>query len=180
VGKLALALPQEPDSARRAFVASQLPLKAWPEKPVLICAVNAETGERRVFDKNSGVDLLDAVMASGAVAGIWPPVLIAGQPYMDGGFYSTESADLAAGFERVLVLALRAARPPLSVVSLEAAVEKLRSSGARVEVVHPDKATESAIAFAGGILNPAVRAPAVKAGREQGRRLATELRAFWA
>ena len=180
VGKLALARPQESAAARREFVASQLPIHAWPDKGVLISAVNAETGERRVFDKNSGVDLIDAVVASGAVAGVWPPVLIDGQPYMDGGFYATENADIAVGLDRVLILALRAGNPPMSVVLLESALDTLRGNGATVEVVHPDSATESVIAAAGSLLNPTVRVPAAKAGRAQGRRIATKhLLAFW-
>jgi NTE family protein len=93
---------------------------------------------------------MDAVMASGAVPGVWPPVLTGGRPYIDGGFYATENADLALGFERVLILALRADNPPTSVVSLESALETLRGNGVTVEAVHPDSATESAIAAAGG------------------------------
>jgi NTE family protein len=147
---------------------------------MLIGAVNAATGERRVFDRNSGICLIDVATASGAVPGVWPPVLFQGDHYMDGGFYSTENADFAVGFDRVLILALRAGNPPLSVTSLDSAVEELHSRGSMVEVIHPDKATESALAAAGSLLNPKVREPAASAGRSQGQRIATEsLRAFW-
>lgn len=180
VGRLALSRSEGSSAARRESIVSQLPIHSWPDKKMLIGAVNAETGERRVFDKESGVNLIDAVTASGAVAGIWPPVLIDGHPYMDGGFYSTENADLAAGCGRVLILALRAGVPPLSLVSLDSALEKLRSRGAMVEVIHPDSASESAFAAAGGLLNPAVREPAATAGRFQGQRIAMErIKAFW-
>ena len=57
---------------------------------LLIVAVDADTGERRVFDRTNGVSLIDAAMASCAVAGIRPAVTIDGRRYIDGGFYSTD------------------------------------------------------------------------------------------
>ena len=55
--------------SRREIVAAQLPMVTWPEKRVLIVTVNAETGERRAFDSDSGIDLVDAVIASTAFFG---------------------------------------------------------------------------------------------------------------
>lgn len=76
---------------------------------------------------------------------------------------------------------MSAGNPALSVIPLDAALENLQHSGATVEVVHPDNATESVFfAAAGGVLDPSVRAPAAKAAFEQGKRLATErLVTFW-
>jgi hypothetical protein len=68
-----------------------------------------------------------------------------------------------------MILALRAGSPPLSVVPLEVTLETLRHSGATVEVVHPDDATESALAAPGGPLDPSVRAPAAKAAERSMR-----------
>src|SRR5919107_1114486 len=48
----------------RATVASRLPSQRWPQRTVLITAVDAHTGEPVAFDRNSGVDLVDAVAAS--------------------------------------------------------------------------------------------------------------------
>ena len=48
----------------RAVVAARLPSQRWPERPLLITAVDAHTGEPVVFDRHSGVDLVDAVAAS--------------------------------------------------------------------------------------------------------------------
>ena len=53
-----------------------------------------------VFDAASDVRLLDAVGASCAVPGIWPPVTINGRRYIDGGIRSAANADLAAGCDR--------------------------------------------------------------------------------
>jgi len=86
----------------RATVAARLPSQHWPQRTVLITAVDAHTGEPVVFDRHSGVDLADAVAASCA-SGL--PYRIGDNRYIDGGYRSNaENADLAAGYERVLVL----------------------------------------------------------------------------
>jgi hypothetical protein len=59
------------------------------------------------------------------------------------------------------------------VVSVGDAVKTLRASGAQVEVINPDDATEAALASVGGnLLNPAVGELAARAGFEQGRNIA--------
>ena len=174
VGTFALTAKTVSEAERRRVIASRLPVHEWPAKRLCIAAVDAQSGERRVFDRTSGVELVDAVAASAAVAGIWPAVTIGGRRYIDGGFYSIDNADAAVGFERVLIVTLRARTPALGIVSLAQAVDTLRASGASVDVVHPDDAAEAAFAWVhGNLLDPAVRAPAAHAGREQGRRVAS-------
>ena len=48
----------------RATVATRLPHRHWPERRVLLTAIDARTGEPVVFDRHSGVELVDAVAAS--------------------------------------------------------------------------------------------------------------------
>lgn len=169
-GALALQARVGSQHTRRNMIAAALPMQTWPERRLLIVAVDVESGERRTFDHSSGVDLVDAVAASGAVPGIWPPVALCGRKYMDGGLYSIDNADLAVGCEHVLILTLPARVPPLCVATLDAAVDTLRRSGARVGVVHPDEASQAAFASVGGnLLDPSVREAAARAGREQGR-----------
>lgn len=133
-GALALTVVTGKGSDRRATVATQLPLQAWPEQRVLIAAVNAETGERRVFDRDSGIDLVDAVIATTAAFGS-PPLLFDGHHYIDGGYHSSDNADLAIGYDRVLILALRSPPQAMRLVPIEAGVEALRAAGAQVEVI---------------------------------------------
>lgn len=179
-GELALQTPTDLHEARRDMIAARLPSHTWPERRLLIVAVDVESGERRAFDRTSGVDLIEALAASGAVPGIWPAVALRGWRYMDGGVYSIDNADLALGCHRVLILTLPARVPPICVVSLDAAVDQLRHSGARVEVVHPDEASQAAFATVGGnLLDPSVRKAAVRAGREQGRRVITAGARLW-
>jgi NTE family protein len=170
VGALALAARTVSESERRHVIASRLPVHAWPDDNLLVTAVDADSGERHIFDRASGATLVDAVAASCAIPGIWPPVSINGHHYMDGGTYSTDNADVAVGCDRVLIVALRSSVPPLAVMPLDSALESLRRGGARVEVVHPDQATEAAFASVGGdLLDPSVREQATRAGRQQGR-----------
>jgi NTE family protein len=181
IGTLALAASTVSEFERRQVIASRLPVPTWPEQRLLVVAVDTERAGRHVFDRTSGPDLVDAVAASCAVPGVWPPVTISGRRYIDGGVYSTDNADLATGSDLVLMLTLPPRVPPIAVVTADATLETLRRSGARVEVVHPDEATEAAFASVGGnLLDPSVRAQAARAGREQGRSLAgTHIVALW-
>jgi len=179
-GALALRTPTDLQEARRNMIAARLPSSKWPEGRLLVVAVDVESGERRAFDRSSGVDLIDAVAASGAVPGIWPAVALRGRRFMDGGVYSIDNADLAMGCDRVVILTLPARVPPICVASLDAAVELLRKNGAQVEVVHPDEASQAAFATVGGnLLDPSVRPAAARAGREQGRRVIAAGAVHW-
>jgi NTE family protein len=178
IGTLALATPTVTEAERRAVIVSRLPVHIWPQSRLEVIAVNAHSGERRIFDRNSGVDLVDAVAASCAVPGVWPPATIDGQRYIDGGVYSNENADLAAGCERVLVITPEI---PLALLeNLETQVARLRQEGSRVEIVHPDEAIKVAIAAVGGNpLDPSLRERLAPIGREQGRRIADQVASFW-
>ncbi|MEU6594237.1 patatin-like phospholipase family protein [Streptomyces sp. NPDC046881] len=170
VGRVALAARTVPEAERRAVIESRLPAHGWPERALKVVAVDAESGEPRVFDRESGVLLVDAVAASCAVPGVWPPVTIGGRRYVDGGVRSVANVDLAAGADRVLVLVpLGVTEPFPSEQPLERSVAELRERGAEVVVVAPDEA--SAAAIGGNPLDPSTRRPAAEAGRTQGRSL---------
>ena len=104
--------------ARRVTMAAQLPVQTWPAKPVSIVALNAETGARRVFNSASGASLVDVMIATTASFGSPPPV-IDGHRYIDGGYHSSNNADLASGFDEVIVLSLRAPPGALALISLD-------------------------------------------------------------
>jgi NTE family protein len=107
IGRMALhAKTAATAEERRAVIASRLPSHDWPARArLLVTAVEASTGAFRVFDRDSGVDLVDAVAASCAVPMVWPPMPIAGHAYVDGGVCSSANADLAASADRVVVIA---------------------------------------------------------------------------
>ncbi len=164
----ALAASTVPEPARLAVIESRLPSHEWPARALKIIAVDAATGDPRVFENGSGVSLVDAVTASCAVPGIGPPVTIQGRRYIDGGVRSGENADYAAGAARVLVIApLGTTELFPTEVPLSKAVARLRSGGAAVAIVAPDEASQSAVGQ--NPLDPSRRAPAAEAGRAQGR-----------
>ena len=62
---------------------------------MIVVAVNAHTGELATFDRDSGVDLVDAVTAATALPGSSPTISVNGTHYINGGVRSPENADLA-------------------------------------------------------------------------------------
>jgi NTE family protein len=168
IGELALGASTVSEARRRAVIEARLPVHRWPERDLMIVAVDARTGEPRVFTPGSGVELVDAVAASCAVPGVWPCVRIDGVPYTDGGVRSHTNADLATGFERVLVLAPMPDPGEPSWARLDGAVE----------VIEPDEA--SLAAFGADPLAPEVRTPSAQAGYAQGRAATDRVAALWA
>jgi NTE family protein len=162
----------------RDTVAARLPSQRWPERTVLITAVDASTGEPVVFDRHSGVDLVDAVAASCASGFAYS---IGGSRYIDGGYRSNaENADLAAGYARVLVLSPFGGRTRTPVewgMHLATQVDELRARGSRVETIFPDG--NSRTAFGDNVMDLSTRPPAARAGYNQGRALAEQLTEFW-
>jgi NTE family protein len=142
---------------------------AWPEKRLLITATDMRTLDLQVFDANSGVSLVDAVSASCAVPGVWPPTRIADRKFIDGGFWRTaENAHLAEGSDSVLILAPtgRINGGELSRnAGLRLDIQRLEQRGVKVAVIAADDTSLSAMAP--GPLDPATRQPAAEAGRLQ-------------
>jgi NTE family protein len=176
VGALALRARTESEEARRLVIESRLPTFEWPAGKLQITAVDAASGTFTVFDAASGVRLLDAVGASCAVPGIWPPVTIDGRRYVDGGMRSAANADLAAGYQRVVVIA-PIAQGFGTMESVVVQARKLADSGARVAVIKPDKAAVKAIGR--NVLDPARRPDAARAGHAQAASVAADVSAIW-
>lgn len=167
VGKHALRAKTVAEPVRRAVIEQRLPVHEWPEQALRIAAVNARTGEFLAFDASTGVELVDAVAASCAVPMVWPSVTIDSQRYFDGGIRSTANVDLAAGYERVVVItpgtsSLRKGSGP---------DEQLAALGAaRSVLVAPDGPAKTAMGP--NSLDPAARASAARAGLAQAERVA--------
>ena len=181
MGAAALEMDAAPDGSGhtrwRATVAARLPSQRWPDRTMLITAVDALTGEPVVFDRHSGVDLADAVAASTSSG---PPYSIGANWYIDGGYRRNENADLAAGYRRVLVLSPfggRSRHPPEWGMQLAAQVDELRTGGSNVETIFPDG--NSLSAFGDSMMDLSTRPPAARAGYGQGRALAGQLTGFW-
>ncbi len=177
VGSLALAAEKAgltpTEQERLDVIGSRLVATEWPERPLVVTAVDAATGEFHAFDRDSGVPLLKAVAASCAVPGVYPPVTIDGRRYVDGGMRSAANADLAQGYDRVVVLA-PIARGIGPIASVDAQVTGMVS---RVAVVSPDQGSRTAIGR--NVLDPAARAASARAGRAQAAAVAERVADVW-
>jgi NTE family protein len=182
MGAAALAMDATSDDARqaqwRATVAARLPSHRWPHRTLLVTAVDAHTGEPVVFDRHSGIDLVDAVAASCAGGFAYR---IGDRQYIDGGYRSNaDNADLANGCSRVLVLSpfgRRSRTPAEWGVHLAAQVDQLRARGSSVETIFPDSSDEHM--FGAAAMDLSLRPPAARAGYRQGTARAEQLAAFW-
>lgn len=105
IGRWALAVPTMPEADRRKVFEARLHSSTWPSAALRVTAVDARTGELAVFDSASGAGLVDAVGASCAVPGVWPPVTIGERRFMNGGMRTVAHADLAHGYERLVIVA---------------------------------------------------------------------------
>ncbi len=185
IGRMALTTGTGPWAAavaaqRREVIESRLPAHTWPKQPLLVTAVDAESGEFAAFSRDSrvgehSVTLVDAVAASCAVPGVWPPITIGGRAWIDGGVRSATNADLAAGYDRVVVLApiTRGIGPSSGAAARVAAL----GERAWVALVAPDPAARGAIGR--NVLDPARRAAAARAGRAQAAAVVDAVARIW-
>jgi len=173
IGALALATATVSEDERREIIAWRVPTDEWPARPLIITAVNADTGERTLFSASSTVSLVDAVAASCAVPGIWPPVTIGGRRFIDGGVYSTTNADLTQGYDLTVVLCPVDMGPNDGDGTRTAAT---KSSHSTLTIVAN---AASLAAFGPNLLDPSSRGPALDAGMEQANEIAAEVRQYW-
>ncbi|RAU98068.1 patatin-like phospholipase family protein [Mycolicibacter senuensis] len=176
IGAVALATETVPAAVRRQVIEHRLPSHRWPQRCLRITAIDIDTGELTVFDRDLGVDLVDAVAASCAVPGVWPPVVIGGRRYMDGGMRSAINLDVADDCDVAVVLVPAGESAP-SPFSAGAAAEVAAFDGRAYAVFADGTALR---AFGSNPLDPACRVPSARAGREQGRRHAAAIAEFLA
>lgn len=176
IGRLAIDARTMPEAERRAELATRLAVRDWPSRRLLITAVDAESGELAPLERERGVSLLDAVGASCAVPGVWPPVTVDGRRLIDGGVRSPTNADLAADCDRVVVVA-PVSRGLRTVTSAFRQAQRLRASGRAVTVISPDEPARRAIGR--NVLDPARRPAAARAGRAQAAAVLDEVAAVW-
>jgi NTE family protein len=177
MGRLALASPDLPEAERSAVIGAWLPSHDWPASKLLITAVDVSSGKFTTFGAASGATLIEAVSASCAVPGVWPPVWINGRQWMDGGMRSAANADLAAGCERIVVLA------PIwqGFGLMKGAVRQCRRLARRgrraVALVVPDAQARAAIGP--NLLDSSRRGLAARAGYVQAAGAASQIAAAW-
>jgi NTE family protein len=176
IGAVALSTQTVTEAVRRNVIAQRLPKHEWPDRVLRISAIDTATGELVMFDRNSGVGLVDAVAASCAVPAVWPPVTIGERRYMDGGVGSSVNMALVddCAVAVVLVPSGRSTPSPFG----GGAAEEVDAFGGSAFGVFADD--EAIAAFGRNPLDPACRKPSALAGRAQGRRIADAVTDFLA
>ncbi|MFC1415468.1 patatin-like phospholipase family protein [Streptacidiphilus cavernicola] len=173
VGRLALAAETGPEQAHVARMRAMAGADRWPDRKLLITALDAETGEQEVFDRASGASLSSAVAASTAFPGIYPPITINGRRYLDGSLRSATNADLAAGARTIVVI-----NPQAHLFPRELLQRELAATGAHtVLTIEPDPA--SLRAFGQDLNDRTAWEPAYRAGLRQAPDDAERLRLAW-
>jgi NTE family protein len=144
---------------------------AWPEQPrTWIAATDYRSGRRVLFGRDRVVPLPDAVVASCAIPAWYPPAVIDGRPYIDGGAVSNASVDVLGGLDldEVYVLAPMASvdadRPRSPVSRIERAIRRaitrgivadvtsLQAAGVRTVLVTPGP--EDLAVIGANLMNP--------------------------
>ena len=108
-----------------------------------ITAINSKTGTLESFNETSDISLIEAVMASGAVPGIWPHVDMLGASWIDGGMISSTNARLMANYKDIIILAPLDQKQGL-VPSVYEDVETLKTNS-NVTLITPDQDSRNII-----------------------------------
>ena len=90
---------------RRTVIAARLPVHEWTDRPLLITAVDATDGPFVLFDREASVPFVDAVAAQLRRSAGAALVTVGSRGFMDGGMRSGAEADLAAGFDSIVIVA---------------------------------------------------------------------------
>ncbi|MFC0040815.1 patatin-like phospholipase family protein [Actinomadura rayongensis] len=153
-------------------VLAVLPSGDWPDR-LLVPTVDVESGARAVWGRDGAATLAEAFRASDALPTVFPPVEIGGRHHMNGIVYSQTHADLAAGHDRVVVLA-----PLRHVLGGALLAEEIGGLGAaRSLVVGPGGASREI--FAVGVIDTVTGTAPFHAGLRDAEAYAADVAEVW-
>lgn len=170
IGELALERKVGDPADHIARMSRLLGDPGWPDRDLVITATAVATGGLQTWFPDAKATLGEAVASSTSVPGIFPPIPIDGDYYIDGGMHSPINAGLAAGAEVILIV------EPLAGLFPHAPSDSQLGS-ATVLFVVPDEQAKADIGsdvFAREALRPAY-----DAGWRQAAEVATRLRGLW-
>jgi NTE family protein len=178
IGQRALSADTVDEEELVAGIGSMLVTTDWPAGDLRVTGVSVETGERAVWTAASGVPLERAVAASCSVPGMFPPVEVGGERFVDGGVWSGSNADalLGSGVEAAVFVGPLVGETGLGRVSglaLERERKLLADEGIPLLDVVPG---ERFAAFGQDLMNPAHRSAAVDVGLADGADAAARLK----
>ncbi|MBA2933503.1 patatin-like phospholipase family protein [Sphingomonas sp. CGMCC 1.13654] len=158
----------------------------WPTN-FRATAIDARSGEFRIWGPSDSVPLDRACASSAALPGVWPPISICGSQYVDGGVRSMLNADTAKGFARVIVISCFDLSSPIEAPApirilneaLRHEIEQLRDHGSMVEVISPDLAFLALTGFGSRMLDNGLVPEAYRLARSQALRERDHVQAVW-
>ena len=159
---------------RHSVVRARLRTTQWPAT-MRVAVTDADTGRLELLGPEAGIAIETATAASGAVPGIWPSVHFGGREWIDAGMVSAANAMLAAGHDRIVVIAPM----PEGYAGIPSAQDDvaLLSRNARAVLVTPDDTSRASIGP--NPYDPTRAKPAADAGRKQGHTIAATVAAIW-
>ena len=163
IGALATQVTTVPEREYVDLFKRFLPVTYWP-KPLTITGVDVDDGAFVAWHVTSGVPLVQAVAASCALPGVFPPVTVGGHRYVDGGLRSGISADLALGHDPVVVVVPIGGDAAMDYLLRE--TSGIREAGARVIEIIADE--RSALEMGADLMDASRMTAAVQAGERQG------------
>jgi NTE family protein len=178
IGAFALAAKTASEEVFIASFGHLAEVDGWPDGNFVCTAVDALDGGFVAWDRDAHVPLVRAVASSCSVPGIFPPITIDGRRYIDGGMRSATNADLARGFDVVVVVSVFA--PEMGAEfgqRLEAELDALRESGSEVLLIAADEASRGA--FGPNLMDASRRGVVAEAGARQGGSEAARLKELW-
>ena len=178
IGRRALSAGTVPEEEYVAGLGPLLAGSDWPAGDLRVTGVSVATGERAVWTAASGVPLVRAVAASCSVPGMFPPVRVGEEPFVDGGVWSGSNADalLGSGVEAAVFIGPLVGQTGLgrvSALALERERTVLAGEGVALLDVVPG---ERFATFGQDLMNPAHRSAAVEVGLIDGEEAATRLK----
>jgi NTE family protein len=133
----------------------------WPDRPLWLCALRLREGDRAVFGRDAlpEATVAQAVAASCAIPGLYAPVRLGGERFVDGGAHSVTNADVLAREDLDLLVVsapLSAAserrRPSLDLawrnlvrVGLRRELSGIRERGTELLILEPDAEVREAM-----------------------------------
>lgn len=151
-------------------------------------AVSVTTGKSVVWDKASNIPLEKAIASSCALPGAFPPTTIRNDRYMDGGARSMLNADLATGYDSVIVVSCFSLEIPanntnkeLEIINtgLQSEIDNLRKTGANVKFISPSHDFLQLTKQGADMLNLSLMPEAWEIGRIQATNERDDINSIW-